>query len=159
MVTALRASRTELLDAVARLGAAASMVSVTEAGGWTARDVVAHLVHYAGQIAFGLGAPLTPPRYVLDVTERLSPEEWNERAVAYWRDHSLDDVLAEFVAVTDHVIERASVRSDEEMANADLIAWAPSIPLWKFIGGDTFLHEWPEHTKQIVAAVRDVQDE
>lgn len=148
----LRSQRDALVAAVNRLGSGASSIAVTEPGGWTAKDVLAHLIHYAGQIAFGLGAPVTPPAYVVGVTERLTGQEWNERAVAYWRGFSLEEVTAEFLAITDHIIDRASVRTDEEMNQLGSIPWAGQQPLWQFIGGDTFLHEWPVHTEQIATA-------
>jgi hypothetical protein len=96
VVDGLVRERSRLLAAVHELGPRATTAFVTEPDGWTARDVLAHLIHYAGQIAFGLGAPLTPPPYVLGVAERLSGQEWNRRSVAYWRDFALDDVVSEF---------------------------------------------------------------
>ena len=69
----LARERKRLLDAVDALGPRADTASVTEpSGGWTAKDVLAHLIHYAGQIAFALGAELTPPAYVLRETARLT---------------------------------------------------------------------------------------
>jgi hypothetical protein len=153
VVIRLRRERARLLRAVDALGASAATVPVTGEGGWTAKDVLAHLVHYAGQIAFALGAPETPPPYVLGVTERLTGQEWNERAVNYWRDVPLPTVRSEFERVAAALIECAGLRTDDEM-NAVGIAWAGPQPLWKFIGTDTFLDEWPAHARQIEAAAR-----
>lgn len=152
VVDGLRRERSRLLAAVDELGPRATTTFVTEPDGWTAKEVVAHLIHYAGQIAFGLGAPLTPPPYVIGVGERLSGQEWNDRSVAYWRDFSLDEVLSEFSRTSDHIIERAALRSDDEMNATDAIPWAGIQPLWQFIGGDTFLHEWPAHASQVEKA-------
>lgn len=144
--------RSRLLRAVDALGPRASSASVTEEDGWTAKDILAHLVHYLGQIAFGLGAKLEPPPYVVGVEERLSGQEWNERAVAFWRDTPIAEVRAEFERIADLLVERVRLLSDEEMLAMDTIPWAPGRPLWQFIGGDTFLHEWPAHAEQIERA-------
>ncbi len=152
VVDRLVRERACLLEAVAELGDGASTVSVTEEGGWTAKDVLAHLVHYAGQIAFGLGAPERPPAYVVGVSERLTGQEWNERAVAFRHDCTVDEVRSEFERITDVVIRFAGQRTDDEMNAVDAIPWAGERPLWQIIGGDTFLDEWPAHTRQIEAA-------
>jgi hypothetical protein len=152
VVDALERARRRLLGALDALGDSQSTACVTEDGGWTAKDVLAHLVHYAGQIAFGLGAPEQPPPYVVGVHERLTPQQWNDRAVAYWRDRSLDDVRAEFERITDVIIDTASRRSDDDMNASGTIPWAGAVPLWQFIGGDTFLSEWPAHAAQMERA-------
>jgi hypothetical protein len=152
VLDALGRERARLLAAVDALGPRASTAFVTEPDGWTAKDVLAHLIHYAGQIAFGLGAQLTPPPYVVGVTERLSGQEWNERAVAHWRDTSLKDVRGEFERIVDLLVERVRVQTDERMTATDTIPWAPGHRLWEFIGHDTFLHEWPAHAQQIERA-------
>lgn len=141
--------RARLLAAVDAMGPRASTAWVTEEGGWTAKDILSHLIHYAGQIAFALGASVQPPAYVVAVDEHLTAEEWNARAVAFWRDTPLDEVRAEFEVAVDHIVERARLRTDDEMAATDAVPWAPGRPLWQLIGGDTFLYEWPAHTEQI----------
>jgi hypothetical protein len=141
--------RARLLNAIDALGPRASTSFVTEEGGWTAKDVLAHLIHYAGQIASGLGALLEPPAYVVGVQERLSGEEWNDRAVAFWRDTPVQEVRTEFERIVDLLVDQVRARSDEEMHATDAIPWAPNRPLWQFIGGDTFLYEWPAHAQQI----------
>jgi hypothetical protein len=154
VLDALARERKRLLDAVDALGPRADSASVTEpSGGWTAKDVLAHLIHYAGQIAFALGAELTPPEYVLREPERLTGEQWNERAVAFWRDSSLDDVRADFERKADLIAERVALLSDEDLLATDRVPWpGEDRPLWRFIGHDTFLHEWPAHATQIEQA-------
>ena len=148
----------EVLDAIAReqsrlfaaidaLGDRASTVAVTEEG-WTAKDVLAHLIHYAGQLAFGLGAQLQPPAYVIGVTGRPTGEEWNTLAVAHCRDTPLDEVRAEFARILDALTSRVRLRTDEQMLATDAMPWAGGRPLWQLIAGDTFLH-FPEHAEAI----------
>ena len=95
VVEGLRRERERLDGVDDALGPRASTMFVTEEGGWTSKDVLAHLVHYAGQLCFGLGAPEKPPPYVIGVTSRLAGQEWNELAVAYWSDFDLGAMRSE----------------------------------------------------------------
>ena len=84
VVESLRCERVRLDAAVNALGPHAATLCITEEGGWTAKDVLGHLIHYAGQLCFGLGGPEKPPPYVIGVTRRLEGQDWNVLAVAYW---------------------------------------------------------------------------
>jgi hypothetical protein len=141
--------RDRLVAAVDALGDRATTASVTEPDGWTAKDVLAHLIHYTGMIAFTLGAPEKPPVYVVAETRRLSAQEWNERAVEFWKDASLGEVRAEFLRLVDQLLAATAQKTDDELRSAHGIPWAPPGALWEFIGRDTFLHEWPAHRAQI----------
>ncbi len=151
----------EVLDAIAHerqrlgktvdaLGPEASTLLVTEEG-WTAKDVLAHLMHWLGQIAFGLGAELQPPAYVKAVSGRPSGDEWNALAVEHYRTVPLDQVRSEFETLVDALVAQARLRTDDEMNRTDAVAWAPGRPLWQFIGGDTFFH-WPLHCEALERA-------
>lgn len=157
VLEAIRRERTRLLEAVDALGPRASTANVTEPDkttGWTAKDVLAHLIHYTGQIAWALGAELTPPEYVIRETRQLTGQEWNERAVDFWRDASLDDVRAEFERNVDLLVGRVELLGDDDLLATDRIPWpGEDRPLWQFIGHDTFLHEWPAHAAQIERSV------
>ena len=73
---------------------------------------------------------------------------------AFWADVPLADVWAEFDHTVDLIVEGVTSRSDEDLqaAATDTVPWAPPGPLWRFIGHDTFLHEWPAHARQIEQA-------
>lgn len=154
VVQGLTREHARLMRAVDALGDDADTASITEDGGWTAHDVLAHLMHYCGMFAFSLGANLAPPPYIHGVTTRLEPQEWNDRAVAYWRTRSLDDVCAEFDHNVSALIGQVKLRTDDEMNATDALPWAGTAPLWELIGGDTFLHEWPAHAAQMEQVIR-----
>ena len=139
--------RARLLQAIEALGASAASAPVTEEG-WTAKDVLAHLVHWLGQVAFALGAQLQPPPYVTTVKARLSGDEWNARAVDHYKSASLDEIRLEFEHLAEALVERVRLRTDDEMETTGTVAWAGDIPLWQFIAGDTFLH-WALHSETI----------
>ncbi len=150
MLAAIVREHSLLLDAVAALGPEASTLPVTSEG-WTAKDVLAHLVHWGGMVAFGLGAPMTPPPYLAGVTGRLSGDEWNARAVDFSRDVGIEATLAEMDVVVVALMEAVRSRSDADMLATDLLPWAGDRPLWEKIAGDTFAH-WPIHRADIERA-------
>jgi hypothetical protein len=159
VLTALEETRRELGDALDRVGDRATTLRVTDEG-WTPKDVLAHLLHWSGQIAFGLGASMTPPSYVVEETQRRSgagaappnDDEWNALAVAHYQDVPFDELREAFERVADEVAVRASLRTDAEMAEVGVIPWAGERPLWLQIGGESFLH-WREHASSIEAAL------
>jgi hypothetical protein len=154
-------TKAEVLDAVAReyarllaavdaLGAGASSVPVTTEG-WTAKDVLAHAIHWAGQLAIGLGAPIHPPAYLDGASGRSSDDEWNALAVAHYRDLSLEQVKGELDFIVRSLVTQIQKRDDAAMLATDAIPWGGDRPLWRRIGAETFAH-WPEHAEDIARA-------
>ena len=133
--------------------------------GWTAKDVLAHLIHWATQIGFGLGMPVERPVYVLeerkcreaagiDTAQVPKGEESNALAVAYYRAWALADVRALFDRLADGITDQARARTDEQMLATDVIPYASrKRPLWQKIGSETFLH-WPQHAEAMERAAR-----
>ena len=159
VLDALAREHGRLMKAIDSLGTGASTVAVTEEG-WTAKDVLAHLIHWAGQMAFAVGAPLRPPVYLVEETERRqsagisdrpSGDEWNALAVAHYRDVPLDAVRDEFDSIVNALVERLRPYSDEQVNATDALPWAGASPFWQQLGGDTFLH-WPMHSEAIERA-------
>ncbi len=147
VLSKIGSERTRLLQAIEALGERATTASVTNEG-WTAKDVLAHLIHWLGQVAFGLGAQLEPPPYLATVKGRPSGDEWNALAVEHYRGSSLDEIRLEFERLADALVERVRLRTDDDMQTKGTIPWAGDIPLWQFIAGDTFLH-WALHSETI----------
>jgi hypothetical protein len=150
VIAAVARERQRLMAAVDALGPRALTLAVTPEG-WTAKDVLGHCIHWVGQIAFGVGAQVTPPGYLTGVPGRPSGEEWNAMAVAYFRDASLADVRADLDQKLDALLAKAATLTDAEMNATDTIPWAGPRPLWNKIGSETFLH-WPSHVADIERA-------
>jgi hypothetical protein len=93
MIESIARERQRLMAAVRALGDRATTASVT-AEGWTAKDVIAHLVHWAGQLAWALGAPLKVPAWLEAVGgKRLEGDNaWNDLVVEHHRDIPLEGV-------------------------------------------------------------------
>jgi uncharacterized protein DUF1706 len=164
-MTDRRMTTTEVLEAVARerarledalrlMGKGVSTTLVTPEG-WTAKDVLGHMIHWASQIAFGLGAKLEPESYVTSAEGRPTEDEWNARAVAHWRPLPFEKVKAEFDRVVDALVEQIRKRNDDQINATDAIPWGGARPLWQQIAAETFEH-WPRHADDIVRAARGV---
>lgn len=147
--------RARLLDLLDQLGPEAETRPVND-GGWTAKDVLAHCIHWAGQTAFGLGAPLHPPAWVEAAgNEQVSEEDWNRRVVDHYRPMSLDIVRRDFEQVVGAIVDRIRRRDDIDYdARASTVfPWITSdVPVWKAIGGETFEH-WPSHVADLERAL------
>ena len=151
VLEAIARERRRLMAAVDALGPEATRARVTDE--WTAKDVLAHCLHWIGQIAFGLGAPLEQPAWVAGVEGRPSGEEWNKRVVEHHRPLSLEKMKIEFDRYVDHLVARIAELTDEQMNATDLIAWDLGHQLWRQIGSETFDH-WPAHSLEIERARR-----
>jgi hypothetical protein len=161
VLDAIARERARLMAAIDGLGDAASTLTVTDEG-WTAKDTLAHLIHWANAVAFGLGADVQPPPYM--VAERMrrkaaglpdtmpSGEESNAMAVAFFAEIPMQDVRAQFEGLVDSIVERVRERTDDEMNATGAIAWASGRPLWQFVAGDTYQH-WPLHAETIERAL------
>ena len=154
VLEAIARERERLDDAVQTMGPGASTIPVT-ADGWTTKDVLGHCIHWASQLAFGLGAKLEPPDYVVKSQDRPPVDEWNARAVKHYRSLSFEEVKAELDRVVDAVIAQAGKRSDGEMNATNALPYAAPEPLWQQIANETFEH-WPEHANDITRAARGV---
>lgn len=162
LLSTIYSERSRLLAAVDAMGERAAATPVTEEG-WTAKDVLAHLIHWATQVAFALGADVQPPAYM--VAERMrrkaaglgdampTGDESNALAVAYFREIPLNDVRAQFEQLVDGIVEKLAARTDGELNATDAVPWAPGRPLWHLVAGDTYEH-WPVHAEMIERAAR-----
>ena len=143
------------MAAFASLGPAEATMAIT-AEGWTAKDVIGHLIHWGGLVAFALGAPLTPPPYLAAVTGRPSGEEWNRLAVAFYQDLELEQVVAELDRTVEALVDAVRRKSDADMIATDAMPWAGGGPLWQKIAGDTFAH-WPAHRADLERVARQLR--
>lgn len=150
---AIQRERARLRELVDRLEGDAERRTVTEEG-WTAKDVLAHCIHWAGQLAFGLGAKVQPPPWVLAAgSERPPTDEWNRRAVEHYRDTPLATVVADFDAAADAVLEQIRKRSDDDLNASGGLPWATDKPLWQSVASETFAH-WPDHSDDLERALQ-----
>ena len=149
VIDAVERERARLLQAVDAVG---DGISVNELG-WTVKDVLGASIHWVGMIAFGMGAQLVPPSYVMSgAGPSVSGDEWNARAVEHYSPWSFEEVKTEFNRNVDALIAQARLRSDEEMNATDSLAWAGERPLWQKIGVESFLYNWPLRTEEVERA-------
>jgi hypothetical protein len=156
VIDAITRERVRLVDLVDQLAADADRRPITEEG-WTAKDVLAHLIHWAGQTAWALGATMHPPAWVESAQgQKITGDDaWNARAVDHYRTMPLEVVRRDFDTVVDALVDRLRRRQDLDLAAraSSAIPWITSdVPLWKAIGGETFEH-WPKHALDLERAL------
>jgi hypothetical protein len=123
-------------------------------GGWTIKDVVAHiewsereLVGVARQRAL-VGSPL----WALDQDAR--------NAIVYTenRDRDLDDVIRDERQSYDELLPLLEALSSEDLVDSD--RWdrmVPGVPPWRIFAGGTFLH-YKDHTAAIADWLQQTSD-
>src|SRR3989442_5665558 len=141
---AVTRERGRLMGAIRALGDGASKVRVTDEG-WTAKDVLAHCIHWVGQIAWGMGARMEQPAWVTGVEGQPSADDWNARVVEHYRLASLEQVIKDFDRAADALAQETRARSDEQINATDAIPWGGNRPLWQQISEEPLYH-FPEHT-------------
>ena len=155
MIDAIDHERAHLLALVAQLGREADRRTVTDEG-WTAKDVVAHLIHWTGQMAWGLGAAMEPPAWVAAARgKRIEGDgAWNAIVVAHHRAMPLDDVVREFDRNVDLLLQQLRARDDVDIdASArKVMPWAAEVPLRELLARETYEH-FPVHAATLERAL------
>lgn len=125
----------------------------TPCPGWSVRDVVSHLIGFELMLA---GAPMPealseqPPHVKNDIGKI------NEAFVAARRNHSQDEIVAEFRAVSDASLQRLEAMSDEAW---EAPSWSPEgeVPYHRFME-TRILDSWI-HLQDLRDALAQPQDD
>jgi len=136
-----RRSWDELLGRIPR----ERMIEPTLAGGWSVKDVVAHVTWSEREMVGVLRqrALVGSPLWSLDQDAR------NAIVYAENRDRDPDDVLAEEQRVYAELLPLLEGLTSEDLADGD--KWErmlPDVPPWRIFAGSTFLH-YEDHAAAI----------
>ena len=119
-------------------------------GGWSVKDVLAHIAVWEGRMV----------RWLEDVMRGEIPQmlpsgkTWedldqiNEEIYLENRDKPLEEVLAEFHQFLPKALEIVENVSEEDLINPGRFAWREGKPLWFIVAANTFWH-YDEHQKTI----------
>ncbi len=109
-------------------------------GGWSARDLMAHVTHWEMAFLSNLGGPPPP------VADRGSADATNRAVYEYHHTRPLADVRQEFADTHRRLVERVA-EFDDDGLNAQPVAGNDQV-VWQYVAGDTWEH-YPEHTAQL----------
>jgi uncharacterized damage-inducible protein DinB len=138
----VRDGRAELEDALARLPDARLEEPLLE-GGWSAKDLMAHVSHWELAFLSNVGEPPPP------IADQGSTDATNDAVYRHHHARPLADVREEFEAVHRRLVERVSTFSDDEL-NAQPVIGKEAV-VWQYIAGETWNH-YPEHVAQLQRA-------
>lgn len=120
------------------------------AGGWSVKDVLAHLTAWEHRCAFWIidglcnKTPALPEEgYTWDEIDRLNHDTYLD-----YEDRSWESILNEAQAVHRHFYERLENIKEEDILSPDRFPWTEGKSLVPFIAAWTYDH-FREHTAQV----------
>jgi len=150
VLDALRASRADLLEAIAGL----SPEQLLQPGvieRWSVRDVLQHLSLWEAELVRLLAHVEQGRRPTGEaLSRRPNFADINARWHAETKDRPLEDVLQDFHGVRRQTMRRIDSLTDEDLSRVRPEAWLHGNPLWRWVADYTFEHE-REHTEQVRA--------
>lgn len=122
----------------------ARMTQPEVAGGWSIKDIVAHLTGWRTRTvarfrAARSGEPVAPPPWPQDLQEDDDINAW---IYAANRDRPLDDVLSDSRATFQQLVDAISAMDEAELRDASRFAWLEGE---HFRGSSFFGHFHEEH--------------
>lgn len=147
ILTTLQAKHAELEAALARIPEAEMPVPHFE-GGWSAKDLLAHITFWErrtlGRIQATLRDEPLPPFFA------GSLDEVNAQAFAASQNRPLADIQADFQHTFQELLAQVEALTEEDLSDPTRFPWARRAPLRRFLNLDGYGH-YAEHTAQIRA--------
>lgn len=119
-------------------------------GGWTVKDVLAHITAWEKLMIQWLQESLRG-----ETPQRPAPgESWddlddfNERLYSDNKGKMLGEVLQEFTEVHARAIQAVSGMQESDLIDPDRFEWRRGDPIWHLVAGNTWLH-YAEHRETI----------
>ena len=117
-------------------------------GTWSVKDNIAHLSAWHKVLLARLLAAGNFIHYQEDVTEGMDTESLNERFYQQNKARPLSDVVAEFDATYQRIIQALEDLTEEQLSKPQV--WLEGRAAWEVIPGDTIEH-YQEHAQIIQA--------
>jgi hypothetical protein len=112
-------------------------------GGWSAKDLMAHVTHWEMAFLSNLGDPPPP------VLDQGGEEATNRAVYEHHRARQLSDIRGEFEQIHRRLVERVS-EFDDDGLNAHPAPDRDTV-VWQYLAGETWEH-YPEHVAQLEQA-------
>ncbi len=115
---------------------------------WTIKDLLFHMTMWEAELVKLLWQAAQGERPSTVHLAELPLDEINANWWAEGKDRALEQIWVDFHGVRKQTLRRLDAFTDRDLGDAKRFDWQKGIPLWKWIGEDTFLHE-EEHAEQI----------
>jgi hypothetical protein len=117
--------------------------------GWSIKDLLAHIASWHHRLLAWLHAAIRNEEPTISGPN--SVEEMDALNAQFYQENksrTLADVLADFRATHQQIMDIIQAMPEEDLINPDRFTWAEGEPLWQVIAGDTYDH-YQEHLHQI----------
>lgn len=116
-------------------------------GGWSVKDLLAHVTFWDEHALNTIEAALnnSDPYQLEGTTDKVNADAFEER-----RNRPLQDVIADYRSVYATLLERVTMLQEEDLTDPKRFRWTKRLPLRRLIRWDTDLH-YAEHNRQIRA--------
>ena len=150
LMSAIKREWNALMDVVAKLEAAGKM-TMTDEGGWSPKDNLAHLSEWMNSV-MGYHIDKRPPHEVMQIPEEAA-KGWDMEVInpilfARNKDRSLDDVMTELKQTYEKVIAKLDGMSFDDLMAPRRADDPEKRPLLLWVIGDTSGH-FQEHRETI----------
>ncbi len=119
-------------------------------GGWSVKDVLAHLSRWEAELIKQLWQLSQGQRPTTVHFSGQSDDEINARWHEESRSRELERVLEDFHGVRTQTIRRVEAFSEKDLSEPGRYRWLDNTPLWKVVAESSWEHE-AEHAVQIHA--------
>jgi hypothetical protein len=156
LLEVLQDSRQEQVDLLEGLPDEMMLIPL-EPGGWTIKDILAHLTYWEGQtvtLLFQASRGVKKPTTVHFGSE--TGEELNQRWHAASQERSLEIIWQDWLGVRKQLIRRAGDMSEKDLTDPTRFDWMQGKPLAELIYSDAVDHE--EKHADYIRAWLDQQD-
>ena len=118
-------------------------------GGWSIKDILAHMTQWEGQtVTLLFQANQSDRKPTTTHFGKETVDEINQRWYEASRERALDLIWQDWIGVRKQMIRRVADFSDKDLNDAQRYPWLNGTPLWQVIADNTFDHE-DEHADAI----------
>lgn len=125
------------------------MTAAGVTGDWSIKDALAHITSWQHRLLDRLhaaarnGEPTIP-----GISSDEEVDKLNEQFYQQNKSRPLVEVLEDFRASYQQIVDAVQALSEEDLVNPQRFAWMQGDPLWQIVAGDTYDH-YEEHAQPI----------
>lgn len=149
LIEQIRAARQRLEEVVASFSPD-QMTRPGLSGGWSVKDILAHVAAWEGRMVGWLETALQgeTPQLLPPGMTWADLDLWNEQTYREHRNRALDDVQAGFAASYPRALQSVEAMPEDDLIDPDRFAWLEGHPLWRLVAANTFEH-YAEHEEAL----------
>jgi hypothetical protein len=129
------------------------MLTPDPAGGWTLKDLLAHLTRWEAELIKLLWQLKQGQKPTTVHFSSASTDEINAHWIESDRGRPLERILQDYHGARNQTIRRVELFTDRELEDPQHYPWLKGQALWEWIAADSFEHE-KEHADQVAAILQ-----